>query len=70
MPNSTAASRTEAVSIPLAIVTGGMLIAALYLIFIWAPMERSMGMVQRIFYFHVPSALTAFVAFFIGGFDE
>jgi heme exporter protein C len=68
MPNSTAASRTEAVSIPLAIVTGGMLIAALYLIFIWAPMERSMGMVQRIFYFHVPSALTAFVAFFIGGY--
>lgn len=35
--------------------------AALFL----APTERTMGDVQRIFYFHVPSAWTAFVAFFI-----
>ena len=35
--------------------------AALFL----APTERTMGLVQRIFYFHVPSAWTGFVAFFI-----
>ena len=30
-----------------------------------APTERSMGDIQRIFYLHVPSAWTAFIAFFI-----
>jgi len=30
-----------------------------------APTERTMGVIQRIFYFHVPSAWTGFVAFFI-----
>src|SRR6202047_2793523 len=36
---------------------------------IWvAPMERTMGDVQRIFYYHVPSAWTAFLLFFINFF--
>jgi heme exporter protein C len=35
--------------------------AALFL----APTERTMGLIQRIFYFHVPTAWTAFVAFFV-----
>jgi heme exporter protein C len=35
--------------------------AALFL----APTERTMGVIQRIFYFHMPSAMTGFVAFFI-----
>jgi len=30
-----------------------------------APMERTMGLIQRIFYFHVPSAWTGFVALFL-----
>ena len=30
-----------------------------------APTERTMGVIQRIFYFHVPSAWTGFVAFLI-----
>jgi heme exporter protein C len=30
-----------------------------------APTEATMGLIQRIFYFHVPSAWTGFVAFFI-----
>src|SRR6185437_14413771 len=30
-----------------------------------APTERTMGLVQRIFYFHVPSAWSGFVAFLI-----
>ncbi len=29
-----------------------------------APEERTMGVIQRIFYFHAPSGMTAFVAFF------
>jgi heme exporter protein C len=51
----------------LPIITAVMLLASLYLIFVWAPTERTMGVVQRIFYFHVPAAWTAFVAFYIGG---
>lgn len=35
------------------------------LIFFYAPVERTMGNVQRIFYFHVGSAWVAAVAFFI-----
>lgn len=37
----------------------------LYLIFFVAPTERQMGEVQRIFYFHVPSAILSFLAFFL-----
>ncbi len=38
---------------------------ALYMAFLYAPTERTMGDVQRIFYFHVPSAWASFLAFFI-----
>ncbi len=38
---------------------------ALYLSFLYAPTESTMGDVQRIFYFHVPSAWASFLAFFI-----
>lgn len=41
------------------------MVVNLYLIFQFAPEERSMGHVQRIFYFHVPSAWVAFLAFFV-----
>ena len=37
----------------------------LYNIFIYVPTEKTMGIVQRIFYFHVPAAFAAFLAFFI-----
>ncbi|RMD98790.1 MAG: cytochrome C assembly protein [Calditrichaeota bacterium] len=37
----------------------------LYNIFIFVPTEKTMGIVQRIFYFHVPSAFTAFLSFFV-----
>jgi heme exporter protein C len=39
------------------------MLAAIYLALIYAPTERVMGPLQRIFYFHVPTAFTAFVAF-------
>jgi heme exporter protein C len=46
-----------------------LLAAASYGALIWAPTENTMGLVQRIFYFHVSSAWTGFVSFimvFIG----
>lgn len=38
---------------------------ALYQVFMVVPNERTMGEIQRIFYFHVGSAMTAFLAFFV-----
>jgi heme exporter protein C len=49
----------------LAIVTAVLLSFALYEALIGAPTERTMGDVQRIFYYHVPSAWTAFLLFLI-----
>jgi heme exporter protein C len=40
------------------------MVAALYMIGFYAPVEREQGIVQKIFYFHVPSAWVAFLAFF------
>ena len=42
-----------------------LIVAALYLVFIYVPTEAAMGIVQRIFYFHVPVAWVAFLAFFV-----
>jgi len=47
-------------------VTAVMMVAALYLAFVWVPTERSMGIVQRIFYFHMPSFVVAAVAIYVG----
>jgi len=41
------------------------IIAALYLVFVYAPTELIMGDVQRIFYFHVSTAWVGFFAFFV-----
>jgi len=37
--------------------------AALYMVFIYVPSDQVQGIVQRIFYFHVPLAIMTFVAF-------
>jgi len=42
-----------------------LMMVALYLVFLYVPTEETMGVVQRIFYFHVPVAWVAFLAFFI-----
>ncbi|NJD20966.1 MAG: cytochrome C assembly protein, partial [Gemmatimonadetes bacterium] len=34
-----------------------------WMVFFWTPTEASMGIIQRIFYIHVPSAWVAFFAF-------
>lgn len=44
-------------------VLGLAMIAALYLAFVDAPRERTMGDLQRIFYFHVAAAITGMTAF-------
>jgi heme exporter protein C len=46
-------------------VTAVAMLAALYLVFLWAPDEKVMGAVQRIFYFHVPAAFVAFLSTFV-----
>ena len=43
---------------------GFLMPVALYFAFVYAPEERIMGVVQRIFYFHVASAWTGLLSFF------
>src|SRR2546425_5874399 len=45
--------------------TGLAMLAALVLVFLVVPTEADMGVVQRIFYFHVASAWVAFLGFFL-----
>ena len=47
------------------IVVLALMVYNLYNIFIFVPTEKTMGIVQRIFYFHVPSGVVAFIAFFV-----
>jgi len=49
----------------LGLLTAVLLSYALYSALVLAPTERTMGDVQRIFYYHVPSAWTAFLLFTI-----
>jgi heme exporter protein C len=52
-----------AISVPSVLLMFLLLAAASYGALIWAPEERTMGIVQRIFYFHVASAWSGFVSF-------
>ena len=49
----------------LGVITAVLLSYALYEALVAAPTEKTMGDVQRIFYYHVPSAWTAFLLFTI-----
>jgi heme exporter protein C len=51
-----------------AVLTAVLLSYALYEALVAAPTEQTMGDVQRIFYYHVPSAWTAFILFFVNFF--
>ncbi len=42
---------------------GLLAVATLWAIFVHAPVERQMGIVQKIFYFHVPSAYAMYLGF-------
>ena len=46
-------------------ISGIMMLISAYMALVYAPTERTMGDVQRIFYFHVPAAWIAFFAFFL-----
>ncbi len=41
------------------------MLIALYAVFIYAPSERVMGLVQKIWYFHLASAWVTFLAYFV-----
>jgi heme exporter protein C len=48
-------------------ISAASMMVLLYLIFNWVSTEATMGIVQRIFYFHVPAAIASFTASFVGG---
>jgi heme exporter protein C len=51
----------------LSIATVVALAAALSLVFFYAPLDADQGFIQKIFYLHVPLAITALVGFIVGG---
>ncbi len=57
--------RTQALLIPFQFLTYVLMLFALYTIFIYAPVEKTMGLIQKIFYIHVPTAFLSYLAFFI-----
>src|SRR5438552_18860255 len=48
----------------LGLITLGLLLLGLLQALVAAPTEQTMGNIQRIFYYHFPSAMTAFILFF------
>lgn len=42
-----------------------LMLLALFMVFIYVPTDKETGVIQRIFYFHVPVAWVSFAAFFI-----
>ncbi len=52
---------------PLSIATVVAIAAAFSLVFFYAPLDADQGFIQKIFYLHVPLAITALVGFIVGG---
>ena len=48
----------------LLLLSGVSMVGVLYLVFLYAPTDRNLGLSQRIFYFHVSMAWVGFLAFF------
>ncbi len=51
----------------LSVATVVVMAAALALVFFWVPLEAEQGFLQKIFYVHVPLAITSLCGFVIGG---
>jgi heme exporter protein C len=51
--------------IALTLLSAALLLAALYAIFVLAPLESRMGIVQKIFFFHVPSAYAMYLCYVV-----
>ncbi len=49
----------------LVVLSAAMMLIAIYAVFFYAPTERVMGIVQKIFYFHLPLAFMAFLSYFV-----
>jgi heme exporter protein C len=54
---------TRILAAALSVLAAAAMTWSLYLVFFYVPTERTMGVVQRIFYIHLPSAWVAFLAF-------
>ena len=54
----------------LAVLGVGLFLVLLWQVFFWVPTEINQGVVQRIFYIHVPAAWVAFMAFGIVAFSS
>jgi heme exporter protein C len=52
---------------PLSIATTAAIALAFSLVFFYAPLDADQGFIQKIFYLHVPLAITALVGFVVGG---
>ena len=63
--NGTAELQPDMRLILLGVITLLLILVSLFLALAYAPIEMTMGAVQKIFYFHVTSAWTAFTAFFV-----
>ncbi|MFW6049665.1 MAG: cytochrome c biogenesis protein CcsA [Myxococcota bacterium] len=59
------AARPPLAWLVLAASSGALVLGSLYVIFAVAPVEAQMGVVQKIFYFHVPSAYAMYVGFLV-----
>ncbi|UCC17458.1 MAG: cytochrome c biogenesis protein CcsA [Dehalococcoidales bacterium] len=58
-------NRSHSIKIVLLVLGAASFMAALYMIFFYVPTEQSMGVVQRIFYFHVPVAWIALLSYLV-----
>ena len=58
-------SRTPKALIGLLIAAAVLVVPTLYAIFVHAPVEQQMGVVQKIFYFHVPCANAMYLGFIV-----
>jgi heme exporter protein C len=63
-PGAQHLASSSALNTALAWATAVLMAASLFAVFIYAPIERTQGAPQKIFYFHVPLAWDAYLAFF------
>jgi heme exporter protein C len=56
-------TNTRAFRLSLGLATLALMLAAIFMVFVYVPTEAEQGIVQRIFYFHVPCAWVAFASF-------
>lgn len=70
IPMSVPRTRPPLGPLILAAITAILFVVTLWAIAFHAPVERTMGVVQKIFYFHVPSAYAMYIGFAVCGFGS